>query len=329
MIELSVFLESFPLREVFTISRGSRTEAKVVRVVLCDTETGTVGQGECVPYARYGETPDGVVDTICGLKEEIAGGLDRIALQDRLPAGAARNGLDCAFWDLEAKQTGVPVHERAGLPAPQPLLTAFTLSVGETDAVLAQAKANADKPLLKIKLAGDGKDADRLEAIRRGAPESRLIVDANEALTLESLTDLKPALRETGVEMMEQPLAAASDGGLTTTSAGIPLCADESCHDRRSLLALSGKYDIINIKLDKTGGLTEAIALRAAAQAAGFRIMVGCMVSTSLSIAPAMLIAQGADYVDLDGPWLLARDRDGGVSFDGPRIGPALRTLWG
>ncbi|MGN6550474.1 MAG: N-acetyl-D-Glu racemase DgcA [Pararhizobium sp.] len=330
MIALSVERESFPLKEVFTISRGSRTAANVVTVTLSDAASGHVGRGECVPYQRYGETVDGVIETIGGLGEEIARGLDRQALQGRLPAGAARNAIDCAFWDLEAKRAGRPVWELAGLDAPGPVVTAFTLSLAEPEAMRAAAERNATRPLLKIKLGGESAvDVARLEAVRAGAPQAKLIVDANEGWSAEDYRVLAPELLRLGVAMVEQPLPAGADDALAGLDRPLPVCADEACHDRGSLAALSGRYDMVNIKLDKTGGLTEALALKRDALAAGYRIMVGCMVGTSLAMAPAVLIAQGATITDLDGPLLLAKDRDPPLFYDERGAHPADPRLWG
>ncbi len=330
MIGLEVDREEFPLKEAFTISRGSRTAATVVHVRLHDDATGHVGHGECVPYSRYGETVEGVVDTVLSLKTEIADGLDRAALQDRLPAGAARNAVDCAFWDLEAKNAVRPVYRLAGLEAPKPVVTAFTLSLAEPRAMGEAARRNAARPLLKIKLGGDaGEDVARLEAVRAGAPEARLIVDANEGWSLADYRALAPELVRLGVVLLEQPLPAGEDAGLAGIERPLPVCADESCHDRSTLPGLEGRYDMVNIKLDKTGGLTEALALREEALHRGFRIMVGCMVGTSLAMAPAVLLAQGADFADLDGPLLLARDRDTPLEHDGQGLHPPQAALWG
>ncbi|MBJ2152421.1 N-acetyl-D-Glu racemase DgcA [Paracoccus sp. IB05] len=312
----------FRLAQVFTISRGSKTEAQVVTVQV--TRGGATGQGECVPYARYGESLDSVLAEIAGLPP----GITRAALQTALPAGAARNAVDCALWDLEAKASGRRAWELAGLPAPALVTTAFTLSLAEPAAMEAAARAASDRPVLKIKL-GTADDMPRLEAVRRGAPAARLIIDANEGWTPEVYQDLAPRLVEMGVVLVEQPLPAGQDEALAEMARPLPVCADESCHDRESLAALRSRYDVINIKLDKTGGLTEALALRAAAQAQGFGIMVGCMVGSSLAMAPAVLLAQGAAYVDLDGPLLLAEDRPHPLHYDLSQLHPPERQLWG
>ncbi len=323
MSRISAVAEAFQLAEVFTISRGSRTEAQVVTVTV--EREGVVGMGECVPYARYNETMDSVIAQITGLPDDI----DRAALQDALPAGAARNAVDCALWDLAAKQAGRPVWQLAGLPEPAPVITAFTLSLASPEKMQAQAAKHAHRPLLKTKLGGGVEDVARIEAVRKGAPDARIIVDANEGWTPELYTELAPVLLRLGVEMVEQPLPAGADDMLAEIARPLPVCADESCHDRGSLAGLAGKYDMVNIKLDKTGGLTEAIALDKAARAAGYAVMVGCMVGTSLAMAPAVLIAQGAQITDLDGPLLLAQDRDHPLHYDARGVYPATTELWG
>jgi L-alanine-DL-glutamate epimerase-like enolase superfamily enzyme len=319
---LQVTRDRFRLAQVFTISRGSRTEAQVLTVSV--TRDGVTGRGECVPYARYGETLDSVAAQIEGLPA----GISRADLQDALPAGAARNAVDCALWDWEAKRAGVRVWDLAGLAAPGPVVTAYTLSLDTPEAMRAAAAAHAHRPLLKIKL-GTPEDMPRLEAVRAGAPKSRIIVDANEGWTAEVYADLAPHLVRLGVELVEQPLPAGDDGMLGEIARPLPVCADESCHDRASLPGLMGKYDMVNIKLDKTGGLTEALALKIEAEAAGFGVMVGCMVGSSLAMAPAMLVAQGVAIVDLDGPLLLAEDRETPLVFEGSVVQPPVAELWG
>jgi L-alanine-DL-glutamate epimerase-like enolase superfamily enzyme len=321
-VQLSVTADTFPLAEVFTISRGSRTEAHVLTVRVTDGEW--TGWGECVPYARYGETLESVIAEVEGLDLP----LDRAALREALPAGAARNAVDCALWDLEAKRAGRRVWEMAGLAAPGPEITAFTLSLDEPEAMEAAARRHAHRPLLKIKL-GTPDDMPRLEAVRRGAPGARIIVDANEGWSAEVYADLAPHLVRLGVALVEQPLPAGEDEALIGMDRPVPVCADESCHDRESLPALRGKYDVVNIKLDKTGGLTEALALRDAALSEGKRIMVGCMVGSSLAMAPAVLVAQGAMITDLDGPLLLAQDREHALRFDDRGVHPSDPALWG
>lgn len=319
---IEVTRDVFRLAQVFTISRGSRTEAKVLTVRV--TRDGVTGWGECVPYARYDETLDSVEAEIRALPSDI----DRDGLQEALSPGAARNAVDCALWDLEAKRAGRRVWDLAGLPAPGPEVTAYTLSLDTPEAMQAQAAKNAHRPLLKIKL-GTPDDMPRLEAVRAGAPEARIIVDANEGWSAEVYADLAPHLLRLGVALVEQPLPAGEDEALLGIDRPVPLCADESCHDRASLPKLRGKYDMVNIKLDKTGGLTEALALRDAARAEGYDVMVGCMVGSSLAMAPAMLVAQGAAVTDLDGPLLLAEDRDVPLTFDAAGVHPPAAALWG
>jgi L-alanine-DL-glutamate epimerase-like enolase superfamily enzyme len=319
--KIEVVRDVFPLAQVFTISRGSKTEAQVLTVTVSD---GThAGRGECVPYARYGETLDSVEAQICSVDPQV----DRAGLST-LPAGAARNALDCALWDLAAKRAGRRVWDLAGLAAPGPVVTAYTLSLDTPAAMRAQAGKHAHRPLLKIKL-GTPDDMARLEAVRAGAPVSTIIVDANEGWSAEIYTDLAPHLRRLGVALVEQPLPAGQDEALIGMDRPVPVCADESCHDRTSLAGLRGKYDVVNIKLDKTGGLTEALALRDAAQAQGFGVMVGCMVGSSLAMAPAVLVAQGAAVVDLDGPLLLAADRAVPLCYDARGVHPPDAALWG
>jgi len=325
---LSVAMESWPIRGVFRISRGARTEAQVVVAVIRDGDT--VGRGECVPYARYGESVESVLEQIRGVAGEIAGGLDREGLLAALPAGAARNAVDCALWDLEAKSSGVPAWKAAGLAAaPGTVTTVFTLSVDTPEAMGRAAAENAFRPLLKLKMTGDGQDLERVARIHANAPNARLVVDANEAWDVATYRDLAPKLAGLAVEMIEQPLPAKDDSGLLGLERPVPLCADESCHDTATLDALAGKYDKVNIKLDKTGGLTEALRLRAEAERRGFGIMVGCMIGTSLGMAPGMLVAQGVDLVDLDAPLLLAKDREPGMRYDGSTVYPADAGLWG
>ena len=326
MRQLTVRAESWPIAGTFTISRGSKTAADVVLVEIRDG--AHVGRGECVPYPRYGETIAGAIASIESLRPEIERGLDRPALQSALKAGAARNAVDCALWDLEAKIAGCPAWRLAGLAPPQPATTAYTLSLDTVENMAAAARANAERPLLKLKLSGPG-DLDRVRAVHENAPRARLIVDANEAWTPEIYTTLAPQLALLGVELIEQPLPAGADGPLAGLARPVPVCADESCHDAASLAHIAGKYDAVNIKLDKTGGLTEALRLAAAAKAAGLGIMVGCMVATSLAMAPALLLAADARWVDLDGPLLLARDRDHGLVYHGSRVQPPAPTLWG
>ena len=325
-LSLHVAIERWPTAGAFTISRGSKSEAAVVVAELSDGIHA--GRGECVPYPRYGESVDGVAATIASLGDALAQGLGRLALQQALPAGAARNALDCAFWDYEAKRSGTPVHVLAGLPPPQPLVTAYTISLDRPEHMAEAARRAAGRPVLKVKL-GDAGDAERIAAVRGAAPQARLIVDANEGWSARDLAANLAACAAAGVMLIEQPLPANEDAALADSDHPIPICADESAHDRASLAALAGKYDAINIKLDKTGGLTEALALARAAASQGLGIMVGCMVSTSLAIAPAVLVAQQARIVDLDGPLLLAHDRPHGLRYLASTLYPAAPTLWG
>jgi L-Ala-D/L-Glu epimerase / N-acetyl-D-glutamate racemase len=321
-VQISVSRDVFKLAQVFTISRGSRTEAKVLTARI--TDGLHQGWGECVPYARYDETLESVEAQIMS----VPGDVTRSGLYDLLPAGAARNALDCALWDLEAKRAGKRVWELAGLTAPGPEITAYTLSLDTPKKMRTEAAKNAFRPLLKIKL-GTPDDMVRLEAVRAGAPNSTIIVDANEGWSAEVYTDLAPHLVRLGVTLVEQPLPAGEDDALLGMNRPVPVCADESCHDRASLPGLRGKYDVVNIKLDKTGGLTEALELRRAALAEGYDVMIGCMVGSSLAMAPATLVAQGMPYVDLDGPLLLAEDRDNALKFDDRGVHPSDASLWG
>lgn len=320
-MKVSVARDVFPLVRAFTISRGSRTEAHVLTASVNDG--GMTGCGECVPYARYGETLDSVQRQI-----ERFDGIDRTALQEALPPGAARNAIDCALWDLEAKLLGRRVWELAGFSAPGPVVTAYTISLDTPHNMGLAAAENSHRPMLKIKL-GTPDDMPRLEAVRNNAPNTRIIVDANEGWTAEIYSDLAPHLVRLGVELVEQPLPARDDAVLAEIPRPLPVCADESCHDRASLPNLKGRYDFVNIKLDKTGGLTEALALRDAARAAGYGVMVGCMMGSSLAMAPAVLVAQNAAVVDLDGPLLLAEDREVPLGYDGSEVHPPSRELWG
>lgn len=325
-LQLSVRVETWPIAGHFTISRGAKTEARVVVAELSDGEVR--GRGECVPYARYGESVDAVAATLQNLAQNVADGLTHKDVQSALPAGAARNALDCAFWDLDAKRRRTPVHKLAGLPAPGPLTTAFTISLGSPEAMAKAAKEASARPLLKIKLGGEG-DADRIKAIRAAVPQTELIVDANEGWTPDNLTANLAVCAQAGVTLVEQPLHADADDALAKIQRQVPVCADESAHDSMSLKKLFGKYDAVNIKLDKAGGLTEALMMMRDAQQLGLMTMTGCMVATSLSMAPAILVAQNANFVDLDGPLLLARDRDHGLRYEGSRVYPPTAELWG
>jgi L-alanine-DL-glutamate epimerase-like enolase superfamily enzyme len=326
MQRLAIAQESWPIAGSFTISRGSKTTAEVVVVTL--ERAGLTGRGECVPYRHYGETPARVVAAIEERRKDIEQGFGHDAVQALLQPKAAQNALDCALWDLEAKSADKRVWELLGMPEPQPLVTAFTLSLDSIARMAAAAAAAADRPLLKLKLGGPD-DARCLQAVRRAAPRSRLIVDANEGWKLADLSMLLDLCAAVGVELVEQPLPAGGDEALRHIRRAVPVCADESAHDESGLQNLLGKYDAINIKLDKTGGLTRALALRRAAEKLGFGIMVGCMLATSLSMAPAMILAQGAKVVDLDGPLLLARDREPGIRYEASLMHPPSPRLWG
>jgi L-alanine-DL-glutamate epimerase-like enolase superfamily enzyme len=325
MLKLAIeaVVESWPIAGEFVIARGAKREAAVVVAQVGDGKI--TGRGECVPYARYGETVEGVREAILAMRGTLS---DRVALLRQMPTGAARNALDCALWDYEAKRSGTSATALAGLACLRPLTTAYTISLDAPEAMAAKAAAAArTMPLLKLKLGGPG-DAERLRRVRAACPVARLIVDANEAWTRELLPSLMAAAAETGVELIEQPLPAGADAALAGPRP-VPVCADESSHGRAGLEALIGRYDAINIKLDKAGGLTEALALAAEARARGLGIMVGCMVATSLSMAPATLLAQDAEWVDLDGPLLLARDRDPGLRYEGALVHPPDSRLWG
>ena len=325
-LALCVRVERWPIAGSFTISRGAKTEAVVV---VAELSHGTHrGRGECVPYARYGETVAGVAAAIEAMGPEISSGLDREQLQSAMAPGAARNALDAAFWDLDAKRDNRRVADIAGIGPLKPLVTAYTLGLDTPERMGEAAAAQRTRPLLKLKLTGDG-DIERVRAVRRAASAARLIVDANEGWGERHLTEVMPALAEFGVELIEQPLPADRDEALAQVPHPIPICADEACHTRADLDRLAGKYDAINIKLDKAGGLTEALELAAMARARGFKIMVGCMIGTSLAIAPAVLVAQHAAVVDLDAPLLLAQDRVPGLRYDGSTLYPPEPALWG
>ncbi len=323
---LSARIERWAIAGSFTISRGAKTEA--VTVVAEVGRGSLTGRGECVPYPRYGETPEATLAALQSMREPLLRGLDRQALQAAMPPGAARNALDCALLDLEAKTSGRRVWDLLGRPAPEPCITAYTISLGSPEAMAAATLKAAHRPLLKIKLGGDG-DGRRIAAVRQAAAKSELIVDANEAWTPDNLEQNLADCAAAGVTLVEQPLPAGQDEALKRVRRPLPVCADESVHDRASLVELRERYDAVNIKLDKTGGLTEALVMADAAHAMGFQIMVGCMVATSLAMAPAMLLAQRARFVDLDGPLLLARDREGGLRYDGSLVYPPEAALWG
>lgn len=317
-------VETWPIAGTFSISRGSKREALVV---VAEVQDGTfIGRGECVPYARYGETAEGVMAAIAGIGE-IA---DRAELQNRLPAGAARNAIDCAIWDLEAKRAGVRAAQLAGITAVKPVTTCYTISLALPEVMAAKAAAATARglQLLKLKLGGAG-DAERMRHVRAACPDARLVADANEAWSPGMLAELMQVAAACKFELIEQPLHAEDDASLSGIPHPVPICADESMHTGADMARLAGRYDAVNIKLDKTGGLTEALALSKAAREAGMKIMVGCMVATSLAMAPAMLLAQDADWVDLDGPLLLERDRHPGLVYEGARVSPPEAALWG
>jgi L-alanine-DL-glutamate epimerase-like enolase superfamily enzyme len=319
-------IERWPIAGSFTISRGAKTEA--VTIVAEVSRNGHIGRGECVPYSRYGETPETTLAAIQAMQELLSRGLDRQGLQAAMPPGAARNALDCALLDLEAKTSSQRVWNLLGCPAATACITAYTISLGSPDAMAAASAKAAHRPLLKIKLGGEG-DGERIAAVRNAAPQSELIVDANEAWTSANLEQNLRECARAGVSLVEQPLPAGEDRALANIRRPIAICADESVHDRTSLEGLRERYDAINIKLDKTGGLTEALAMADAARALGFEIMVGCMVATSLAMAPAMLLTPWARFVDLDGPLLLARDRGDGLHYEGSTVYPPEAALWG
>jgi L-alanine-DL-glutamate epimerase-like enolase superfamily enzyme len=318
--------ECWPLAEAFVISRGSKTEVRLIVVEI--VQDGVRGRGECAPYQRYGETPESVLEQIRQARPAIEAGAGRDELQDLLPPGAARNALDCALWDLEAKQTGRRAFAMAGRQRLDPVKTAYTISLGSPERMAEHAARAARRPMLKLKL-GDEGDLERVKAVRVAAPRTRLIVDANEGWDLPTLQRLAPELAGLEVKLIEQPLKVGADAALEGYDSPVPLCADESLHTRAELGDCAGRYGCINIKLDKAGGLTEALALAAEARSLGLGIMIGSMVATSLSMAPAMILAQGADFVDLDGPLLLARDRTPGLGYLGSMIEPPPPELWG
>ncbi|MBZ6378398.1 dipeptide epimerase [Pacificimonas flava] len=323
---LFVEIERFPTRGAFTISRGAKTHVDVVTVRVRRGAHEGRGEGTAIYYR--GESAETAAQDILALHGAVADGLGQEELQTLLPAGAARSALDSALWDLEAKETGMRVWQRIGLPRPQPLLTAFTISSGEPEVMEAAARAASGRELLKVKLAGAG-DEERIRAVRAGAPHARLICDANEAWEGRDIEAEAAALLPYRVELIEQPLPAGRDADLDHVDSPIPLCADESVHDLASLDACLGRYHYINVKLDKAGGLTEALRLIEAARAAGIGVMTGCMLSTSLGVAPAFFAAMQGQYADLDGPILLAKDREGGMRFDGSDVFPPTADLWG
>ncbi len=324
---LAARIERWPVAGAFVIARGAKTEVDVVVATLAEGELR--GRGEATAIYYHGETAESVRDDILRMTGPIGEGATRADLLSLMPRGAARNALDAALWDLDVKRCGIPVWRLAGLDEPRPVVTAFTISLGEPERMEADARAAAGRhPLLKLKLAGEG-DLDRVAAVRRGAPNARLIVDANEAWTGRDVAAEAAALMPLGVELIEQPVKAGEDHLLDDVQSPIPLCADESCQDRGDLERCVGRYQAVNVKLDKAGGLTEALMLSKEARAGGLKLMVGCMLSTSLGVAPAFLAAQGAEWVDLDGPLLLARDRPDGFHYDNGKMLNAAPTLWG
>jgi L-alanine-DL-glutamate epimerase-like enolase superfamily enzyme len=323
---MEIVAETWPIRGVFAISRGSRTQADVLVCRLA--QGGIAARGECVPYARYGESLDSVRGQMLAVLPQIESGADRDALADMLPAGAARNAIDCALWDLEAKLSGRPAHVLAGLPQPRPLVTAYTISLGPPEAMAARAREHAARPLLKIKLGGDG-DGERMAAVRQAAPRARLVADANEAWSEAQLAPFLALAKRCGFELVEQPLPAGKDEALAAAARVVPVCADESVHTAADLAAIARRYDAVNIKLDKTGGLTAALAMKSEAKRLGLKVFAGCMVGTSLSMAPAFLLAQDAEYVDLDAPLLLASDRPHAMRYEGSVAHPPSPALWG
>lgn len=323
---LEATIEAFPIAGTFTISRGSKTEADVI--VCTISEDGFSGRGECVPYRRYGETMEGVMAEIAVVSKAIEAGLTRDGLQSAMKPGAARNAVDCALWDLEAKRSGSSVAAAIGATRQEPIVTAFTLSLSDAAAMGEDAKKSSGRPLLKIKL-GTEDDESRLRAVRDSAPNARIIVDANEGWTEENIERHLAIAAELKISLIEQPLPAGKDEILSHIKRMVPVCADESVHSTADLSSLRDRYEAVNIKLDKTGGLTQALVMKTEAQRLGFQIMVGCMVGTSLAMAPAVLLAQDTDYADLDGPLLLARDRPGGLRYEGSLVYPPLPELWG
>ncbi len=326
MREMTVRPESWPVTKPFVISKFSCTSAEVVVVEI--SEGNLTGRGECERTDAYEADYPDVVAAVEAARPAVEAGASRAELQSLMPAGSARNAIDCALWDLQAKYDGMPAWRVANLEPPEHCVTVFTISLGTPEEMARDAAEAADRPILKLKLGGAG-DIERVSAVRRAAPEARLTVDANEAWTPEMVKPYIDALAGLGVEMVEQPLAIADDAYLGTIERALPVAADESCRDLSSLDCIVGRYDLINIKLDKTGGLTEALALAEAGRAAGFGIMLGCNLGTSLAMAPAMVLANQARYIDLDGPLLLARDRKPGLVFEGSTIHPPEPALWG
>ena len=324
---LSVTVDAFLLAKQFTIARGAKTEAVVVSCTL--TRDGASGRGECVPYARYGESVETVVAAIESIRADLERGADRAALQTLLPPGAARNAVDCALWDLEAKRRGLRAAELADLPSLQPVETAYTISLGTPEEMAEATRLVAHRSVLKVKVGRGEDDPARMRAVREAAPRARLIIDANEGWTPDNLKRNLLAAASIGAFVVEQPLPAGKDEILSRTPHPVPICADESVHGSADLHELIGRYDYVNLKLDKTGGLTEGLVFLTEARGLGFGVMVGCMVGTSLGMAPALLLAQGAELVDLDGPLLLREDRSNGLRYEGSLVFPPEPSLWG
>ena len=304
--------ESLPLTAPFRISRGVKTAAEVV--VVEAEQDGVIGRGEAVPDARYGETVESVL-------AQIAAGGD-------LPPGAARNAVDLALWDLRARREGRSVAELTGRPLPDDIVTAVTISLDEPEAMHAAALAVADAPLIKVKL-NEERSEERLRAVAAAAPNAQLIVDPNEGWTFDILDNLQPLVAELNVVLLEQPLPAGEDAALEGYRPAKPICADEAAHVAEDLDALRGRYQAVNIKLDKAGGLTEALRMLEAARSLGFQVMTGCMVASSLAIVPALHVAGASDFADLDGPWWIRDDRAGGVRIEGGRLYRPARGFWG
>jgi L-alanine-DL-glutamate epimerase-like enolase superfamily enzyme len=324
---LTVTQESWPIAGTFTIARGSKTHAEIVLVTL--EQDGVVGRGECVPYRRYGETIDGVIGEIENQRAALERGIDRHTLMTLMPQGAARNAIDAALIDLACKQHGIRAWDLIGIEPPKPAATCFTISLNTPELMAEAATRAASRPLLKIKLGAGSGDVDRIAAIRQAAPHARLVVDANEGWDFDLLQQLAPEMARLQVELIEQPLPAGQDEALAGYKSPVPLCADESAQGSLSLDDLVRRYQAINIKLDKTGGLTHALDLTRAAKSRGLDIMLGCMVGTSLGMAPASLLMDFAAFVDLDGPLLLARDREPGLNYDHDLVDLPEAALWG
>lgn len=327
MPRMTIRQEAWPTARPFIIARGAQTAAEVVVVELVDGDFR--GRGECEPQDHYGESMASVLAQIESIRTSVEDGIDRETLLQTLAPGAARNAVDCALWDLEAKRNSASVWDLAGVPRPEYIVTDFTISLDTPETMHEEALGYAGWPVLKLKLGGDGKDIERVQAVREAAPGARFTIDANESWTPQQIVEMAPTLEALGVVLIEQPLPAGQDAALVHISSPVPLCADESCHTRASLDAIRGRYDFVNIKLDKTGGLTEALHLAQAAKKAGFRLMTGCMTGTSLAMAPATVVASLCEFADVDGALMLAKDRDHGMTCDRGRLRLPSRELWG